>query len=603
MRMEARQRQLGIAAAVILVLLMLPPYALTAGDVALKIALLDASQFPKMQALVTVTDAGGKHVSGLQASDFTVTDDGQDVKTVELTTASNAQLELAVALVIDASGSMLGEPEERQVAGFVPPIDLARAAAITFVQSLTSTADQVAVFAFHGAAIGQICTVTAVADFTPDKNLVINKINNEFPAAEGNTPFYDAVYQAVQAVAQAKPARKVVVALTDGEDTCSLVQPGNLIDTATRSGISIHVIGLKTKYLMPDVLERIARLTGGTYALADDKNALPGLYSTLAGFFKKQYVLRFDSTALCDAKDHKLTIKVRAQEKTAQDDRSYVSRIGVPECIPSADVNLADGRTITGTFAITPTNTRTQGGGLSSVAYSVDGTLMATLTQPPYAYQLPTALANGTHTVTISLSDRASPPNNTVITRRFVKAPGAAIPTAMIAFLGLVALLGIFAVYMFRRQPAPLFAPAPPWGPDTLAPAAPTAPGQTPASSPPEQDTGPAIVQTQLVRPPAAQVAWLVMTAGPQSGRQLQLNPSGSTSLGRDGTNDVVIDDPSVSRQHARIRLEGREFYIYDLAATNPTKVNGAKVSRTLLMDGDKIELGHSMLLFKRMPR
>ncbi len=65
-----------------------------------------------------------------------------------------------------------------------------------------------------------------------------------------------------------------------------------------------------------------------------------------------------------------------------------------------------------------------------------------------------------------------------------------------------------------------------------------------------------------------------------------------STRLGRDPSNDVVVDVISVSRHHARIILEGEDYYIEDLKSRNGTVVNGqALTARHKLSDGDEIEI------------
>ena len=56
-----------------------------------------------------------------------------------------------------------------------------------------------------------------------------------------------------------------------------------------------------------------------------------------------------------------------------------------------------------------------------------------------------------------------------------------------------------------------------------------------------------------------------------------------------------------MSRQHAKVRQEGEDFYVYDLAATNPVLVNQQTVTRHRLVEGDRIELGNTALVFKRV--
>jgi pSer/pThr/pTyr-binding forkhead associated (FHA) protein len=73
------------------------------------------------------------------------------------------------------------------------------------------------------------------------------------------------------------------------------------------------------------------------------------------------------------------------------------------------------------------------------------------------------------------------------------------------------------------------------------------------------------------------------------------------TAIGRDGTkNEIILDDTSVSREQAKVRLESGDFYIYDLASTNATRVNGDEITKHRLQDGDRITLGSVELVFKR---
>ena len=63
--------------------------------------------------------------------------------------------------------------------------------------------------------------------------------------------------------------------------------------------------------------------------------------------------------------------------------------------------------------------------------------------------------------------------------------------------------------------------------------------------------------------------------------------------------NDLVIDDPNVSRQHAEIRPSGNGFVLADLGSTNGSKVNGIKVSERVLQDGDELTFGSTSFRFE----
>ena len=70
--------------------------------------------------------------------------------------------------------------------------------------------------------------------------------------------------------------------------------------------------------------------------------------------------------------------------------------------------------------------------------------------------------------------------------------------------------------------------------------------------------------------------------------------------LGRSKECDVQVPDANVSRRHAELRQEGSSWWIVDLDSTNGTEVNGKRVPRAKLADGDKITLGSTELVFGR---
>jgi hypothetical protein len=82
-------------------------------------------------------------------------------------------------------------------------------------------------------------------------------------------------------------------------------------------------------------------------------------------------------------------------------------------------------------------------------------------------------------------------------------------------------------------------------------------------------------------------------------GRVLPLT-SRTVVLGRSRECDVRIPDANVSRRHAEVRQEDTAYWIVDLGSTNGTEVNGARVDRVKLADGDRITLGGTDLVFSR---
>jgi ABC transport system ATP-binding/permease protein len=69
-------------------------------------------------------------------------------------------------------------------------------------------------------------------------------------------------------------------------------------------------------------------------------------------------------------------------------------------------------------------------------------------------------------------------------------------------------------------------------------------------------------------------------------------------SIGRDASNDVVVNHPTVSKHHAEIVKQGGKVFISDLGSTNGTYVNGIKIKRHQLQELDRIVVGPSELHF-----
>ncbi len=74
------------------------------------------------------------------------------------------------------------------------------------------------------------------------------------------------------------------------------------------------------------------------------------------------------------------------------------------------------------------------------------------------------------------------------------------------------------------------------------------------------------------------------------------------TDIGRTQGNALVLPDTTVSRQHARIRLQGDHFVLFDLDSANGTFVNGQSVQQPkTLTDGDIVRFGDVEMVFKQL--
>jgi len=79
-----------------------------------------------------------------------------------------------------------------------------------------------------------------------------------------------------------------------------------------------------------------------------------------------------------------------------------------------------------------------------------------------------------------------------------------------------------------------------------------------------------------------------------------QLEGRGPWSVGRSHENDIVINDPNVSRKHARISRADNGFVVEDLGSTNGTLLDGAPIDRERIEGGDELTFGQSTARFIR---
>lgn len=102
-----------------------------------------------------------------------------------------------------------------------------------------------------------------------------------------NTAIGDAIGLSLKLLDRANEQEKVLILLTDGNDTSSAITPDHAAQMAASKGVVIHTIGIgdpsasgEAKVNLP-ALEQIAQSTGGQFFRAEDRNALNQVYDTL----------------------------------------------------------------------------------------------------------------------------------------------------------------------------------------------------------------------------------------------------------------------------------------------------------------------------------
>jgi pSer/pThr/pTyr-binding forkhead associated (FHA) protein len=82
-----------------------------------------------------------------------------------------------------------------------------------------------------------------------------------------------------------------------------------------------------------------------------------------------------------------------------------------------------------------------------------------------------------------------------------------------------------------------------------------------------------------------------------------EISPNTVLNIGRLDSNDIVLDDYKVSREHAVLKFSRTEMMLVDLASTHGSYVNGERIDRCVLNFGDTIQIvNHEIALFSEIP-
>lgn len=260
---------------------------------------VDVAQYPEVVAYFSVFDAAGETWQNLTMENLSVAEDDQPVADPYLTTVPVSE-PLAIALVVDVSGSMYGDP-----------MDQAIAALRTFVASLGPN-DRAALISFGSSVIMR-------QDFTTDKAAISDTIGTLQP--EGNTALNDAVLYAVNQVAAQPVGRRAVIVMTDGKDTASAGPLEAAIARAGLLNIPVYAVGLQSEDFEGAPLEQLAQETGALSLLAPEAEALRDLYAQLGRQFRGQYKVIY--TAADDGAEHRITLTTRINGLVRQSSKSY----------------------------------------------------------------------------------------------------------------------------------------------------------------------------------------------------------------------------------------------------------------------------------------
>jgi VWFA-related protein len=252
---------------------------------------------------VWVAGADGKAVRDLKREDFEIEENGVKVTTARLGDPGEAPLELA--MLFDMSGSMY------------PRFEIERQAAARFLKRIMRPDDST--FIISVANEPQI-----IQERTSSLDVILQAVARISPTTQA-TAFYNSVAKAARMLREAErpDARRVMVALSDGEDNRSIDnQESDVLRELEHTNSLFYSINpkgrsYKASYLSrraQESMEVLARQTGGATFVADNVEELTAFYDRIADELQGQYLLGYHSPATSGAGIYRrIVVKVRGR--------------------------------------------------------------------------------------------------------------------------------------------------------------------------------------------------------------------------------------------------------------------------------------------------
>ncbi|HEX6385375.1 MAG TPA: FHA domain-containing protein [Anaerolineae bacterium] len=586
--------------------------------------------YPVLSLDVTPANAAGVPIGGLDRANFNLFRDGVPVEGFELTTFVKAEQPVSLMFVVDLSESMRD--------------DLPRLKdSLISLYDILEQIDESGVIAFSLRADG---TGVSLAEpfpqldpmremtFTNDEGALINLVHSLAIEEGDGAPVYDALVKGVRmAAVQARHERRAVILITDGSDADRNGNPPGSnkanAETAVREArqlsIPIFTVGIGPE-ADATFLEWAAANSGGAYWNVADANQVAPALATITAQLRQTYRLQYTASPPADDAIHAVTVGVRTDSATAEVTVEYKARYPIVPLVREvmagrqrqALQSLPALGTVKGTVIIEPDIVAR--GNVSAVNYYVDENQTAVFSarEAPWTFSWDTSrlAPEQLHQLVIEVLDDGDPPHVGLfetavfigacsILCQFEQRLGFNPVYLVTAGLGAAA-LAVFLTLRSRTRTTPPHVPqarpqaaGPPqqyYAPrpaNELDPFHLFVPGQVAQAVEKAPEATPA---TEVLEYDPKSIAFLI---DPKSGRPFRLGVQ--TTIGRDPGNDLVLDEIRVADRHARVLYNGTQYVLSATNTTHLTKVNRQEVSRHELVDGDRIELGDHLLVFKQV--
>ncbi|MCA1592927.1 MAG: VWA domain-containing protein [Acidobacteria bacterium] len=274
---------------------------------------------------VRVIDRNNRPVTDVGKNDFQVFENGVAQKIEFITTE---EVPISYGLVIDNSGSLRNQINQvieagKTIVGSNKPGDE------TFVVRFISSDE-----------------IKIMQDFTPDKQALNDALDDMFVEG-GQTAVVDAVYLAAEHAAEHKKGnpledkrRRALVLVTDGEDRASFYKTEQLFESLKEEDVQIFIIGFvneldkeggfiskSKRQKAMDLLNRMAKETGGRAFYPTSLTELPGIAVEITKDLRTQYVISYIPTTKARPGEFR-PVRVAVADAPNREKRIAVTRSG-----------------------------------------------------------------------------------------------------------------------------------------------------------------------------------------------------------------------------------------------------------------------------------
>jgi VWFA-related protein len=243
---------------------------------------------------VVVRDRQGRFVSGLEASNFQVRENG---RLQAITLFRNEDIPVTAGLVVDHSGSMAARQLE--------VIEGAQA----FVQASNPQDREFVINFGETVSFG----LPKSAAFTSDVNKLRDALST--PYATGRTALYDAVLAAIAHLQEDDREKKVLLLISDGGDSASRHTLGDVLRMAQTTSVVIYTIGLLDEHNAdqnPKVLQKLAAITGGEAYFPNSFVEVINVCREIATDIRHQYTIGYSPPDMTRPGYRKIHVSVSA---------------------------------------------------------------------------------------------------------------------------------------------------------------------------------------------------------------------------------------------------------------------------------------------------